>query len=98
MGGIEFLARLEAVIQDRLDNPVPASYTAGLVAGGESSVARKIGEEATEVILAALSESPSRLTEEAADLLFHLMILLRLRGLSLESVAAELESRHRPES
>ena len=95
MGGIEFLTTLESIIQDRLDQPEQTGYTARLAAGGEFGVAKKLGEEATETVLAAVAETPSRLTEEAADLLYHLLVLLRLRGLSLENVAAELENRHR---
>ncbi len=98
MGGINFLTVLEDVIQDRLERPRPNSYTARLAAGGELSVAKKLGEEATEVALAAVAESPSRLTSEAADLLYHLLVLLRLRGLSLETVVAELHDRHHPDS
>lgn len=98
MGGIEFLTELDEVIQDRLARPEPNSYTARLAAGGELRVAKKIGEEATEVALAAVAESATRLNSEAADLLYHLLVLLRLRGLSLETVVAELRRRHHPES
>lgn len=94
MGQIEFLTKLEDIIQDRLNNPTEASYTSRMAAEGDLSVAKKLGEEAVEVALAAVAETPSRLTEEAADLLYHLLLLLRLRGLSLETVAAELEKRH----
>ena len=95
MGGIEFLTTLEGVIQERLDNPRDGSYTARLAEAGELEVAKKLGEEAIEVALAAVAQTPSRLTEEAADLCYHLLLLLRLNGLSLETVVAELEKRHR---
>ena len=95
MAGIDFLSTLEAIIQDRLDDPRPESYTARIAAGGELLAAKKLAEEAAEAALAAVAESPERLTEEAADLLYHLLVLLRVHGLSLESVAAELEGRHR---
>lgn len=94
MGPLEFLTTLESVIQDRLDSPTEASYTARLVAAGDLEVAKKLGEEAVEVALAAVAQTPARLTEEAADLLFHLLLMLRMRGLSLEIVVKELERRH----
>lgn len=98
MGGIDFLNTLQNVIQDRLEDPPPNSYTARLAAGGELRAAKKLAEEAAEVALAAVAETPERLTEESADLLYHLLVLLSLRGLSLETVVSELERRHRPES
>ncbi len=96
VGGNDFLGTLEGIIQNRLDDPRPDSYTARLAEGGELRAAKKLAEEAAEVALAAVAESPQRLTEESADLLYHLLVLLRLRGLSLKSVVAELEGRHRP--
>ena len=98
MAGIDFLNTLEGIIQDRLDDPPPDSYTARIAAGGELLAAKKLAEEAAEVALAAVAESPARLTEESADLLYHLLLLLRMRDLSLATVAAELEARHRPDS
>ena len=95
MAGNDFLNTLEGIIQDRLDDPRPDSYTARLAEGGELRAAKKLAEEAVEVALAAVAESPARLTEESADLLYHLLVLLRMRGLSLESVVSELEGRHR---
>jgi phosphoribosyl-ATP pyrophosphohydrolase len=90
----DFLRELEAIIVARLAERPDASYTARLAGQGAAKVAQKVGEEAVEVIVAALAESPARLTEEAADLLFHLLLLLRLNGLSLADVTAELERRH----
>ena len=98
MGGIDFLNTLEGIIQDRLDDPPADSYTARIAAGGELLAAKKLAEEAAEVALAAVAESPKRLTEESADLLYHLLVLLRMRDLSLESVVAELRNRHRPQT
>ena len=98
MGGNDFLIALEGIIQDRLDNPKPDSYTARIAAGGELLAAKKLAEEAAEAALAAVAESPERLTEEAADLLYHLLLLLRMRDLSLETVVAELRGRHKPAS
>ena len=97
MAGLDFLNTLEGIIQDRLNDLPPDSYTARIAAGGELLAAKKLAEEAAEVALAAVAESPARLTEESADLLYHLLVLLRMRELSLESVVAELQSRHHPQ-
>ncbi len=96
MKQLDILATLEAVIQDRLKNPKAESYTAELAAGGRLKVAQKFGEEAVETVVAAIAEDDVRLTAEAADLIYHLLVLLNLRGLSLADVAAELERRHQP--
>ena len=72
-----------------------ASYTAGLIAGGVERCARKFGEEAVETVIAALGEDDAALTGEAADVLYHLLVLLRARGIPLASVMAELEQRTR---
>jgi phosphoribosyl-ATP pyrophosphohydrolase len=90
----EFLRELEAIIATRLAEQPDGSYTTRLAAEGAAKVAQKVGEEAVEVVVAALAEGPARLTEEAADLLFHLLVLLRQNGLSLADVSAELERRH----
>ena len=95
MSQLDFLTTLETVIQDRLDNPTGDSYTARIAAEGKLKAAQKLGEEAVEVALAAVADTPSRLTEEAADLLYHLLLLLRIRGLSLEDVLTELHRRHK---
>jgi len=95
MDRIEFLNTLEGIIEDRLRNPTEGSYTARLAAEGELKVAQKLGEEGVEVALSAVAESPERLTEEAADLVYHLLVLLKMRGLSLGAVADELERRHK---
>jgi phosphoribosyl-ATP pyrophosphohydrolase len=92
---LDFLATLEAVIQDRLSNPKAGSYTAELAAGGRLKVAQKFGEEAVETVVAAVAEDDVRLTAEAADLIYHFLVLLNLRGLGLADVAAELERRYR---
>jgi phosphoribosyl-ATP pyrophosphohydrolase len=93
---LDILATLEAVIQDRLNNPKADSYTAELAAGGSLKVAQKFGEEAVETVVAAVAEDDVRLTAEAADLIYHLLVLLNLRGLGLADVAAELERRQQP--
>ena len=92
---IAFLAKLEAVVAQRAAEQPDASYTAKLLAKGINKVAQKVGEEGVETALAGVNESDQKLTEESADLLFHLLVLLRARNLPLASVIAELEKRHR---
>lgn len=87
------LNRLEATIAERLGASPDASYVAKLNAKGTAAIAQKVGEEATETVIAALSGSTQELTGEAADLVFHLMVLLQSRGLSLDDVTTELERR-----
>ena len=88
------LARLEATISDRLrSGDVNASYVAKLAARGLPKVAQKLGEESVETVIAALGESDEALTGEAADLVFHLTLLLNLRGLGWADVASELDRR-----
>jgi len=91
----ETLTRLEAVVKDRLAaGDAGASYVASLAAKGRGKIAQKLGEEATETIIAALTEDDAALTGEAADLIFHLTVLLAERGLGWDAVAAELARRH----
>lgn len=90
------LPDLFALIEDRKTNPPPGSYTAQLLAEGGGRIAAKVGEEAVEVVVAALAESDGRLVEEAADLLYHLLVLLAWRDLTLEDVEAELRRRWQP--
>jgi phosphoribosyl-ATP pyrophosphohydrolase/phosphoribosyl-AMP cyclohydrolase len=92
---IAFLAKLEAVIAQRAADQPDASYTAKLLAKGINKVAQKVGEEGVETALAGVNESDQKLTEESADLLFHLLVLLRARAVPLSKVVAELEKRHR---
>ena len=89
----DILDRLEASIAQRRDASPDSSYVASLFAKGREKMAQKVGEEATETVIAALSGDPAKLTSEAADLLFHLMILLAEGGLSVNDVLAELEGR-----
>ena len=87
------LARLEATIASRQGADPGSSYVASLFAKGRPKIARKFGEEAVEAIVAALTEDKAALTGEAADTIFHLMILLADAGVSLADVLAELERR-----
>ncbi len=89
----EILDRLEASIAARRGASADSSYVASLFAKGREKIAQKVGEEATETVIAALSGDPAKLTAEAADLLFHLMILLAEGGLSVNDVLTELERR-----
>lgn len=91
---LAFLTELEAVIAQRITERPEGSYTARMYAGGVGRMAQKVGEEGVEVALAAAGESPERLLAESADLVYHLALLLKSRGLSLEHVAAELRARH----
>lgn len=91
---LAFLGRLEEVIESRIAEAPEASYTARLYARGPRRIAQKVGEEGLEVALAAAAEGDENVVAEAADLLYHLLVLLRSRGLRLERVIDELESRH----
>jgi phosphoribosyl-AMP cyclohydrolase / phosphoribosyl-ATP pyrophosphohydrolase len=92
--GLSFLAQLEAVIAQRIAQQPEGSYTARLFAGGPSRIAQKIGEEGVEVALAAVGSDDQQIVSETADLLYHLLLLMKSRNLSLARVVHELESRH----
>ncbi len=83
------------IIQSRRENAPAGSYTASLFAEGLPKIAQKVGEEGTEVVVAALAQDDQRLIEEVADLTFHTLVLLSARGLTPAQVAAELEKRHK---
>lgn len=93
-GGIAFFAQLEQVIASRIADSPEKSYTAKLHAAGVKRMAQKVGEEGVEVALAATAGDERELVSEAADLVFHLALLLRSRGSSLEAVGEELARRH----
>jgi len=88
------LDELFKIIEDRKANPVEGSYTNRLLDAGEDEILKKIGEEAVEVILAAKSQGNQRLVEEMADLVYHSLVLLAAKGLSLSDIQDELSSRH----
>jgi phosphoribosyl-ATP pyrophosphohydrolase/phosphoribosyl-AMP cyclohydrolase len=92
---IAFLAKLEAVIAQRATEKPEASYTARLLEKGVTRVAQKVGEEGVELALAAAAQDDDKVVAESADLLFHLLVLLRARGVKLDQVVGELEKRHR---
>jgi phosphoribosyl-ATP pyrophosphohydrolase/phosphoribosyl-AMP cyclohydrolase len=87
---------VERVIQSRRATPREGSYVSGLLAAGDARIAQKVGEEAAEVMVAALAEGSERLVAEVADLWFHTLVLMGARGLSARHVFAELGRRHRP--
>ncbi len=93
MGAI--LDELFATILERQAHPRPESYTARLLAAGQDEVLKKVGEEAMEVILAAKGQGREGLTEEVADLFYHLLVLLAAHGLTLADIEAELARRRR---
>lgn len=92
----QMLEHLEAVIQQRKANPPPGSYTSSLFAAGNNKIAQKVGEEATEVIVAALAQDREAQVNEIADLFYHTLVLMAQLDVSLDDVCAELERRHRP--
>jgi phosphoribosyl-ATP pyrophosphohydrolase len=83
------------LIEDRKVHPIEQSYTSSLFADGLSRIAQKVGEEGTEVVIAALAQDDQRLVEEVADLTYHTLVLLSARGLTPKHVLAELEKRHK---
>ncbi|MBW8742795.1 MAG: phosphoribosyl-ATP diphosphatase [Sphingomonas sp.] len=87
------LARLEATIASRKGADPASSYVASLFAKGRPKIARKLGEEAVEAIVAALAEDKASLTGEAADMIFHLLVLLADADITLADVLAELARR-----
>jgi phosphoribosyl-ATP pyrophosphohydrolase/phosphoribosyl-AMP cyclohydrolase len=93
---VAFLAKLEDVIAQRATDKPEASYTARLLEKGVARVAQKVGEEGVELALAGAAQGEDKVVEEAADLLFHMLVLMRARGVSLSQVVRQLESRHQP--
>ncbi|MEJ1960775.1 MAG: bifunctional phosphoribosyl-AMP cyclohydrolase/phosphoribosyl-ATP diphosphatase HisIE [Gammaproteobacteria bacterium] len=91
---LAFLSKLEGVIEQRVAENPEGSYTARLFAKGPKRIAQKVGEEGLEVALAAVAETDDHVISESADLLYHLLVLLKSRGITLGRVVAELESRH----
>ena len=88
---------LARTIAERKANPPPGSYTAKLFAGGVDRIGKKIGEEATEVVIAAKNDDRAELVWETADLLYHTLVLLAERGIALDDVGSELSRRAKPE-
>ncbi len=87
------LSDLERIVGERAKASPDESYTARLLAAGMPRAAKKLGEEATEAVIAAVAGSPAELTSEAADELYHLMVVLHGRAIPLQDVLSELERR-----
>jgi phosphoribosyl-ATP pyrophosphohydrolase len=90
---MDAFARLEATIAARRGADAGSSYTASLFARGRAKIAQKLGEEAVETVIAAMGDDPRAIVPEAADLMFHLCVLLADAGLSLDDVRTELARR-----
>jgi len=91
----DMLDQLEAIIAQRRANPNPDSYTSRLFEQGRARITQKVGEEAVEVVVAALSQDRDEQIGELADLFYHTLVLMAELGLSLDDVQAELSRRHR---
>ncbi len=89
-----FLHQLEAIIADRKKNPTESSYTASLFAKGINKIAQKVGEEAVELVIEAKDDNSELFKNEAADLLFHYLILLQAKGYTLGDIESVLKERH----
>jgi phosphoribosyl-ATP pyrophosphohydrolase/phosphoribosyl-AMP cyclohydrolase len=91
---LDFLATLENIIVERRASPAAGSYTSELYASGTQRIAQKVGEEAIEVALASCHDDRQEIVGEAADLLYHLLVLLANQEIRLAEVISTLESRH----
>jgi len=91
---INFLTTLEDVIRQRFADADQGSYTASLAAAGSRRIAQKVGEEAVELALASIDGGRDETIAEAADLVYHLLVLLADRNITLAEIAAELSARH----
>jgi phosphoribosyl-ATP pyrophosphohydrolase/phosphoribosyl-AMP cyclohydrolase len=91
----DVVGQLEAIIGDRINDQPADSYTTQLVNAGVQRLAQKIGEEGVELALAAMQEDRREVVSEAADLLYHVLVLLQQQGLRFADVADELQDRHR---
>ncbi|MBS1526265.1 MAG: bifunctional phosphoribosyl-AMP cyclohydrolase/phosphoribosyl-ATP diphosphatase HisIE [Bacteroidetes bacterium] len=90
-----FILQLEQIVNDRYEHPVEGSYVNKLRNKGLNKIAQKVGEEAVETVIAALNQTETEMIDETSDLVFHLLVLLREKGLSLETIAKNLEGRHK---
>jgi phosphoribosyl-AMP cyclohydrolase / phosphoribosyl-ATP pyrophosphohydrolase len=91
---IAFLEDLETIVNDRLKDPSEDSYTARLATAGMKRIAQKVGEEGVELALAAAVGDKDEVIDEAADLLYHVIVLLRVQDLGLKDICDRLRTRH----
>lgn len=91
---LSFLVELQSVIKDRRENPQEGSYTQKLFKKGINKIAQKVGEEAVELVIEAKDHDMEKFNDEAADLIYHLLVLLEVKNSSLQEVVAVLEKRH----
>jgi phosphoribosyl-ATP pyrophosphohydrolase/phosphoribosyl-AMP cyclohydrolase len=89
-----FIFQLEQIIEDRYTNPVESSYINKLRGKGLNKIAQKVGEEGVETVIAALNETENDFINEASDLVFHLLVLMKEKNVSLETIAKNLAGRH----
>jgi len=90
----DFLTQLQTIIEDRKNNPSEKSYVASLFKKGINKIAQKVGEEAVELVIEAKDNDENLFKDEAADLLFHYLILLSAKGYTLEDIKQVLQARH----
>ena len=90
-----FIFELENIINDRYEHPIESSYVNKLRNKGINKIAQKVGEEGVETVIAALAETDTDFINESSDLIFHLLVLLREKGFTLNDIAKNLESRHK---
>ena len=91
----DMLDQLEAIIGDRKRRPVDGSYTGQLFEAGRGKIAQKVGEEAVELLIAALAQDRDAQIDELADLVYHMMVLMAELGISLDDLRGRLRERHR---
>ncbi|PJI07386.1 MULTISPECIES: phosphoribosyl-ATP diphosphatase [Clostridium] len=91
----EILSQLYEVIEDRKNNPIEGSYTNYLFDKGIDKILKKVGEETTEVIIAAKEENKEDLVNEVCDTIYHTLVLLSEKNIKLEDIEAELKNRHK---
>ncbi len=94
--GSDFLLQLEKIIAHRKNNPSDESYTSSLFKKGINKIAQKVGEEAVELVIEAKDDNANLFKDEAADLLFHYLILLQAKGFGLKDIVGVLRRRHTP--
>lgn len=95
LSGLGHIGMVDDVIQERIANPTENSYTYKLISRGLNKVAQKVGEEAVEVVIAALAETREEYLGEMTDLIYHSLVLLHAQGMNLDDVAEVIAERHR---